>query len=79
MDMQRLLAVARGDAPADLLLRNARVVNVFTAEVEETNVAIAEGRIAGLGDYRDARQVMDLEGKWLAPGLIDGHYHLESA
>jgi adenine deaminase len=78
MDMQRLLAVARGDAPADLLLRNARVVNVFTAEVEETNVAIAEGRIAGLGDYRDARQVMDLEGKWLAPGLIDGHYHLES-
>ncbi|GBD11428.1 Adenine deaminase [bacterium HR23] len=78
MDLRRLIAVARGDAPADLLLRNARIVNTFTGEIEEGHVAIAEGRIAGIGDYQDAHQVVDLQGKWLAPGLIDGHYHLES-
>lgn len=78
MDLQRLIAVARGDAPADLLLRNARILNTFTAEIETGHVAIAEGRIAGIGDYQDAHEVLDLEGRWLAPGLIDGHYHLES-
>jgi len=78
-DLKRLLAVARGDAPADLLFRNARVVNVFTGEVEETNVAVAEGRIAGLGDYTEAKRVVDLAGRYLAPGFIDGHVHLESS
>lgn len=78
MDIQRLLRVARGDAPADLLLRNARIINTFTGEIEEGHVAIAEGRIAGIGDYQNAQETIDLQGKWLAPGLIDGHYHLES-
>ncbi|MCS7206964.1 MAG: adenine deaminase [Dehalococcoidia bacterium] len=78
MNLQRLIAVARGDAPADLVLRNARIVNTFTGEIEEGHVAIAEGRIAGIGDYQDAHEVLDLQGRWLAPGLIDGHYHLES-
>ncbi|MFN3973899.1 MAG: adenine deaminase [Dehalococcoidia bacterium] len=78
MDLNRLIAVARGDAPADLLLRNARIINAFTAEIETGDVAIAQGRIAGIGDYRNAHEVLDLQGRWLAPGLIDGHYHLES-
>ncbi len=79
MDMKRLIAVARGDVPADLLFTNARIVNTFTGEIEEANVAVAQGRIAGVGDYTDARQTVDLQGKYLAPGLIDGHYHLESS
>ncbi|MBI2909365.1 MAG: adenine deaminase [Chloroflexi bacterium] len=76
---ERLIAVARGDAPADLLLANARVVNVFTAEVLPGNVAISGERIAGIGDYRDAAEVVDLKGRFLAPGLIDGHTHVESS
>jgi len=71
--------VAKGELPADLVLANARVVNVFTAEIESGNVAIAGGSIAGVGDYHQAKQVIDLEGKYLAPGLINGHTHLESS
>ena len=55
------------------------MVNVFTGEVEPGNVAICDGRIAGVGDYHQAKQVLDLGGRYLAPGLIDGHTHLESS
>ena len=79
MDMSRLIAVARGDAPADLVFTNARIVNTFTGEVEEGNVAVAEGRVAGVGDYSEGRRVEDLGGRYLAPGLIDGHVHIESS
>ena len=75
----RLIAVARGEQPADLLFTNASVVNVFTGEVERGNVAVWGGYIAGIGDYRQAKQVVDLDGKYLAPGLINGHTHLESS
>ncbi|AMV71124.1 adenine deaminase [Desulfuromonas carbonis] len=73
-----LIRVARGEAPADLLLRNARLVNVFTGRIESTDVALAGGRVAGFGDYR-AERVLDLRGRYLAPGFIDAHVHLESA
>jgi len=75
-----LLAVARGDAPADLLFTNARLVNVFTVEIESTptNVAIAHGRFAGIGPYREAKAIIDLKGACLAPGFIDAHMHIES-
>ncbi len=79
MDMKQLIAVARGDAPADLVLTNARIVNTFTGEIEQANVAIHDGHIAGVGDYTEGRQVVDLQGRYLAPGLIDGHYHMESS
>jgi adenine deaminase len=78
VDLKALLAVARGDAPADLVFRDARIVNTFTGELEEANVAIFGGRVAGVGDYTEAARVIDLKGKYLAPGLIDGHFHLES-
>jgi adenine deaminase len=74
-----LLAVARGDEPADLLLRRARVVNVFSAEVLEADVAVSDGRIAGVGEGWEARETVDLTGRVLAPGLIDAHVHVESA
>ena len=75
----RLISVAKGELPADLLLANAKVVNVFTGEVESGSVAICDDRIAGVGDYHQAKQVMDLSGKYLAPGLINGHIHPESS
>jgi adenine deaminase len=78
-ELANLIAVARGKRPADLILANARVVNTFTGEVEAGNVAICGEHIAGVGDYRQAREVLDLAGQYLAPGLIDGHVHLESS
>ena len=77
--LAELISVARGDNPADLVLANARVVNVFTGEVETGNVAVYGGRIAGVGDYHQAKKVIDLEDKYLAPGLINGHTHVESS
>lgn len=76
-----LLAVARGDAPADLLLTGIRIVNVFTCEVEDGCVAIKDGRIAGLGPagmYTQGREVLDLKGAFVGPGFIDAHMHVES-
>jgi len=69
---------ARGDEPADLLIENARVVNVFSHEIIETDVAVAGSWIVGLGTY-EARETIDLAGAFLAPGLIDAHVHIESA
>jgi len=77
--LAHLISVAKGELPADLILANARVVNVFTGEIEPGNVAIYGDRIAGVGDYHQAKQVLDLRDKYLAPGLINGHTHLESS
>lgn len=74
-----LLAVARGDRPADLLIRGGRVVNVFSGEIEDIDIAIVDNKIAGLGhDYR-ATAVLDAEGAYVVPGLIDAHVHIESS
>lgn len=73
-----LLAVARGDAPADLLLRNANIVNVFTGEIDHGHIAIFGDRIAGVGDYTSAKSIIDVKNAHVAPGLIDAHMHVES-
>ncbi len=79
MSLEKLIAVARGEAAADLLLTNAGIINTFTAEIEKGNIAISQGRIAGIGDYSQAKHKIDLKGKYLAPGLINGHIHIESS
>jgi len=75
----RLIRVAKGELPADLLLANARVINVFTGQIEPGNVAICGDKIAGVGDYHKANEVVDVGGKYIAPGLINGHIHPESS
>jgi adenine deaminase len=77
-DLARRLAVARGDEPADLVVRGGRVLSVFTREWLETDVAIADGFIAGLGDY-EGRETLDAAGRWVVPGFVDAHMHLESS
>src|SRR5258706_13853566 len=77
-NIQQKLSVARGEQPAELLFKNARVVNVFSGEIHKTNVAVEDGRVIGFGDYR-AKKVIDLKGAYLAPSLIDGHFHVESS
>jgi adenine deaminase len=79
MSLNEILAVARGEQPADLLLKNARIINTFVAEIEQGDVAIHDGRIAGIGEYKEATETIDLQGELLAPGLINGHTHIESS
>jgi adenine deaminase len=74
-----LLSVARGDTPADLVLTNCRVVNVFTGQIEQADVAIAGDRIAGVGKGYAGKQTVDVGGAYVAPGLIDAHVHVESS
>jgi adenine deaminase len=76
-DLARRLAVARGDEPADVVVRGGRVLAVFTREWLETDIAIADGWIAGLGDY-EGNEVVDASGRYVVPGFIDAHMHLES-
>jgi adenine deaminase len=71
------LAVARGDAPADVLVKNARVLNVLSGEIHEADVAVAAGLVVGFSG-REGRQVVDAGGRYLCPGFIDGHIHIES-
>src|SRR5438270_9259164 len=77
VDLARRLAVARGSEPADLVVRGGRVLSVFTREWVEADVAIADGWVAGLGDY-EGREVLDAAGRYVVPGFIDAHMHLES-
>ena len=76
-DLSRRLAVARGDEPADVVVRGGRVLSVFTREWLETDVAIADGWVAGLGEY-EGHEVVDASGRYVVPGFIDAHMHLES-
>src|SRR6201996_8491495 len=73
-----LIRAARGQVEADLLLRGGRVVNVFTHEIMETPVAVHGDRIVGFGEL-PAREVIDLDGGYVCPGLIDAHVHIEIA
>ena len=77
--LSALLATARGDVPAELLLRNGRIVNVFSGEIEMADIAIAHGHVAGIGPGYRAATVVDLRGAFVAPGLIDAHVHIESS
>jgi adenine deaminase len=78
MELAQIIKIARGDEPADTILKNCKVINVFTGEIIDTHIAIAHSRIVGLGNY-EARQTVDLAGRYVAPGLIDSHVHIESA
>jgi adenine deaminase len=79
LDVPELLRRARAEAPADLVLANARLVNVLSAEIHEADIAIAGDTVVGLGRGWKARRVVDLAGRYVAPGLIDAHVHVESA
>lgn len=79
MNRRRLIDVAAARQPADLVLRNARIVNVYTGEIVEADVALAGDRIAGIGRGYTGAEDVDLAGAYLAPGLIDAHVHIESS
>jgi adenine deaminase len=72
------MAVARGDEPADLVLSGGHVLSVFTKEWLDVDVAIQDGHVVGLGSY-EGRERLDVAGKYLVPGFIDAHMHIESS
>ena len=76
-DLRRRLAVARGDEPADLVVRGGRVLSVFTREWLDVDVAVCDGVVAGLGSY-DGQETLDADGAYVVPGFIDAHMHLET-
>lgn len=78
MELKQLIDTAAGRQKADLVLKNAQVLNVFTEQLERRDVAICNGMIAGVGLYDGEREI-DLSGRIIAPGLMDGHMHLESS
>ena len=75
---QRIIAAAAGREPADLVLKNATFVNVFSNELSTMDIAVAEGLIVGMGSYQ-GRSEVDCTGKIVLPGFLDAHIHLESS
>ena len=76
--LKKLIDVAMGRVPADVVIKNCKVVNVFSGEITEGNIAICDGQIAGIGEYEGV-EVVDAMGRYAAPGFIDSHIHIESS
>lgn len=77
--LKKRILTARREIPADLVFKGGNVVNVFSTEIAKADVAICDGVIAGIGPEYHGKEEVEVEGKWLIPGLIDGHIHVESS
>lgn len=78
-DIEKLIKTARGEEKADLVIKNAKVINVFTEEIYNADIAICDGTIAGVAkDYHGVEEI-DVKGAYVSPSFIDGHVHIESS
>ena len=78
-DIEKLIKTARGEEKADLVIKNAKVINVFTEEIYDADIAICDGTIAGVAkDYHGVEEI-DVKGAYVSPSFIDGHVHIESS
>lgn len=77
-ELKKIIDVAAGRIPADVVIKNCRIVNVFTGEISDGTIAFCEGQIAGIGDYEGQKE-FDAEGRYAVPGFIDSHIHIESS
>lgn len=75
---RELIKQARGEVPADLVLKNCKVINVFTKTIDVEDIAISKGIILGMGTYLGKKEI-DCTGLYASPGFIDGHVHIESS
>ena len=78
-ELKNLIDVASGREPADLVIKNCQIVNVFSGEIEQGDIAIVDGKIAGVGKNYDGKKIIDAQKKFAAPGFIDAHIHIESS
>ena len=76
---KNITATALGQAPADTLLKNCQIADVFSGTIYRGNIAITDGYIAGIGDYQEGSEIIDLDGAYVPPGLINSHCHVESS
>jgi adenine deaminase len=79
MELSQMIKLAKGDEPADILLTNGRIINVYSGEIYQADVVIAANQIVAVGAGYEAREVIDLKGSYISPGFIDAHVHIESA
>lgn len=77
-ELKNIIIKAKGEEEAQLVLKNVKLINVFTSEIIKTDVAIDQGKVVGIGSYSGVEE-LDLTGKYLAPGFIDSHVHIESS
>lgn len=78
MDIEKIIRAAKGDIRADLVLKNGRIINVFTGEITEGDIAVSDGVILGIGDY-EGKVERDLGGRYVSPGFVNAHVHVESS
>ena len=76
--LKKRIDIAMGKIPADLVIKNCKVVDVYTGRILEGDIAISDGLIAGIGEY-NGREEVDAKKAYAAPGFIDSHIHIESA
>jgi adenine deaminase len=79
MELKEFIRIARGEQAADLVLKNARLINVYSGEIYLTDIVIADERIAALGPGYQGSETIDLDGRYICPGFIDAHVHIESS
>lgn len=79
MNRKNVVAAALNNLPADLLLTGGKIIDVYTGTIYEGNIAVKDGIIAGIGNYTQGKQIIDLQGGYVAPGLINAHCHVESS
>lgn len=76
---EKIIRTAKGEMPADTVIKNAKVINVFTEEIYEADIALTDGIIAGVGKNYKGKEEIDVKGAYVSPSFIDGHVHLESS
>lgn len=79
MKQEKLIKTARGLEKADLVIKNANVINVLSEEIHKCDIAISDGIIAGIGEGYEGKKEIDINGAFVSPAFIDGHVHLESS
>ena len=78
-NVEKIIDIARGIEKADLVIKNANIINVLSEEIHKGDVAIADGVIAGIGSDYHGHKEIDIKGAYLSPSFIDGHVHIESS
>ena len=77
--LEKLIETARGKRKADLVIKNANIINVLSEEIHKGDIAICDGVIAGIGENYEGEKEIDAKGAYVSPAFIDGHVHLESS
>ena len=77
-NLEEIIKVNTEEIQADLVLKNAKLVNVLSEEIYETDIAIKDGKVAGISKGYKGKKEIDLKGAYASPSFIDGHVHIES-